>query len=90
MTASTAEFFTDWAAHPVGKVTRALIGVVGVIVATLVLLLATLGAQNVWIPVLIGVALAGASIRAAMSPSAIRLATLAAVLLAVPVVSQAF
>lgn len=88
MTASTAEFFTDWAAHPIGKVTRALIAVVGVILATLVMLLATLGAQNVWILILIGVALAATSIRAAMEPNAIRLTTLAVVLVAVPIVSQ--
>ena len=88
MTASTAEFFTDWAAHPIGKVTRALIAVVGVIVATLVLLLATLGAQNVWILVLIGIALAATSIRAAMEPNAIRLTTLAVVLMTVPIVGQ--
>jgi hypothetical protein len=88
MTASTAEFFTDWTAHPIGKVTRALIAVVGVIVATLVMLLATLGAQNAWILVLIGVALAATSVRAAMKPSAIRLTTLAAVLMAVPIVGQ--
>jgi len=88
MTASTAEFFTDWAVHPIGKVTRALIAVVGVIVATLVLLLASLGAENVWILILVGVALAATSIRAAMKPSAIRLATLAMVLVAVPVAGQ--
>jgi hypothetical protein len=88
MTASTAEFFTDWAVHPIGKVTRALIAVVGVIVATLVLLLASLGAENVWILILVGVALAATSIRAAMKPNAIRLATLAMVLVAVPVAGQ--
>jgi hypothetical protein len=88
MTASTAEFFTDWTAHPVGKVTRALIAVVGVIVATLVMLLATLGAQNAWILILVGVALAATSIRAAMEPSAIRLTTLAVTLMAIPVLSQ--
>ena len=88
MTASTAEFFTDWTAHPIGKVTRALIAVVGVIVATLVMLLATFGAQNAWILILVGVALAATSIRAAMEPNAIRLTTLAVVLMAVPVVGQ--
>jgi hypothetical protein len=88
MTASTAEFFTDWTAHPVGKVTRALIAVVGVIVATLVMLLATLGAQNAWILILVGVALAATSIRAAMEPTAIRLTTLAVTLIAIPIISQ--
>ncbi len=88
MTASTAEFLTDWTAHPIGKVTRALIAVVGVIVATLVMLLATLGAQNPWILTLVGVALAATSIRAAMEPSAIRLTTLGVVLMAVPIVGQ--
>lgn len=88
MTASTAEFLTDWTIHPIGKVIRALIAVVGVIVATLVLLLASLGAENVWILILVGIALAATSIRAAMKPSAIRLATLAVVLVAVPAASQ--
>ncbi|MEX1125063.1 MAG: hypothetical protein WEE53_05305 [Acidimicrobiia bacterium] len=88
MTASTAEFVNDWSTHPIGKVTRALIAVAGIILATLVLLLATLGAQNVWILVLIGVSLAATSIRAAMEPNAIRLSTLAVVVLALPVVSQ--
>jgi hypothetical protein len=88
MTASTAEFFTNWTAHPVGKVTRALIAVVGVIVATLVMLLATLGAQNAWILILVGVALAATSIRAAMEPTAIRLTTLAVTLIAIPIISQ--
>jgi hypothetical protein len=88
MTASTAEFFTDWAAHPIGKVTRVLIAGVGIVLATLVLLLASLGAQNVWMLVLVGVALAGTSIRAAMEPTAIRLATLAVVLVTVPIVSR--
>lgn len=88
MTASTAEFFNDWAAHPIGKVTRALIAVVGIMLATLVLLLASLGVQNVWILVLIGVALAATSIRAAMEPTALRLTTLAVVLVAVPIVGQ--
>jgi len=88
MTASTAEFFTDWTVHPIGKVTRALIAVVGVIVATLVLLLASLGAANVWILIMVGLALAGTSIRAAMKPSAIRLASLAVVLVVVPYAGQ--
>lgn len=88
MTATTAEFFNDWTTHPIGKLTRALIAVVGIILATLVLLLATLGAQNVWILVLIGVALAATSIRAAMEPNAIRLMTLAAVVVALPIVGQ--
>jgi hypothetical protein len=88
MTASTAEFFTDWTAHPIGKVTRALIAVVGVIVATLVMLLATLGVQDAWILILVGVALAATSIRAAMEPTAIRLTTLAVTLIAIPIVSQ--
>ncbi len=88
MTASTAEFFTDWTAHPVGKVTRALIAIAGVVVATLVMLLATLGAQNAWILILVGVSLAATSIRAAMEPTAIRLSTLAVTLMAIPIVSQ--
>jgi hypothetical protein len=78
----------DWTTHPVGKVTRALIAVVGIILATLVFLLATLGVQNVWLLVLIGVALAATSVRAAMEPTAIRLTTLAVTMLAIPIASQ--
>jgi len=88
MTASTAEFFNDWTTHPVGKVTRALIAVVGVMLATLVLLFTTLGAQSVWLLVLLGVAIAATSVRAAMEPSAIRLTTLAFTILAIPIVGQ--
>jgi hypothetical protein len=88
MTASTAEFFTDWTAHPIGKVTRALIAIAGVVVATLVMLLATLGAQNAWILILVAVSLAATSIRAAMDPTAVRLTTLGVTLMAIPIVSQ--
>jgi hypothetical protein len=88
MTASTAEFFTDWTAHPIGKVTRALIAIAGVVVATLVMLLATLGAQNAWILILVAVSLAATSIRAAMNPTAVRLTTLGVTLMAIPIISQ--
>jgi hypothetical protein len=89
MTTSTeAAALHEWAAHPLGKAARIAIAVTGLVTATLVLLLATLGTSAVWFMVLLGVALAATSVRAAVYPSLIRLTTLAAVMVAVPIVGQ--
>ncbi len=87
MTTANA-FVNDWASHPIGKVTRALVAIIGLMLATLVLLLASMGTEGLWIFVLLGVAMAATSIRAAMRPSVIRLATLGAVMVAIPVIGQ--
>lgn len=88
MTVSTITTIDEWAAHPVGKVARVAIAALGLMSATLVLLVATMNSQAAWTLVLLGVALAATSVRAAASPSLIRLTTLAAVMIAVPYVGQ--
>lgn len=90
MTTSNAIVLNEWASHPIGKAARIAIAVTGLITSTLVLLLATLGANAAWLMVLLGVALAATSVRAATSPTMIRLITLAAALVAIPIVGQIF
>lgn len=85
---TTATFAEDWAAHPVGKATRALVAIVGIVLSTLVLLLATMSSGGAWMFALLGVVLAATSIRAAMQPSVLRLGTLAIVMIAIPVLGQ--
>jgi hypothetical protein len=87
MTTANA-FVEDWASHPIGKITRALVAIIGVVLATLVLLLASMGTSGVWVFILLGLALAATSVRAALNPTVIRLATLGAVMIAVPIVGQ--
>jgi hypothetical protein len=88
MTATTITTIDEWAAHPVGKVARVAIAALGLMSATLVLLVATISDQSAWIMVLLGVALAAVSMRAAAKPSLLRLTTLAAIMVAVPYVGQ--
>jgi hypothetical protein len=88
MTVSTISSLDEWAAHPIGKVARVAIAALGLMSATLVLLVATMNSQAAWVLVLLGVALAAASVRAATTPTLIRLTTLAAVMIAVPYVGQ--
>ena len=87
MTTASA-FVEDWASHPIGKVTRALVAIIGLMLATLVLLLASMGTDGLWAFILLGVALAATSVRAALQPTVIRLTTLGAVMVAVPIVGQ--
>ena len=88
MTVSTITTLDEWAAHPIGKVARIAIAVLGSASAILVLMVATMNSQAAWTLVLLGVALAATSIRAAAKPSVIRLTTLAAVMIAIPYVGQ--
>jgi hypothetical protein len=88
MTASTITTLDEWAAHAMGKVARMAIAVLGSASAILVLMVATMNSQAAWTLVLLGVALAATSIRAAARPSVVRLTTLAAVMVAIPYVGQ--
>ncbi|MGH8914606.1 MAG: hypothetical protein ACRDZM_08850 [Acidimicrobiia bacterium] len=88
MTVSTITTLDEWAVHPIGRVARAAIAALGLMSATLVLLVATMNSHAAWTLVLLGVTLAAASIRAATRPSVVRLATLAAVMIAIPYVGQ--
>ncbi|MGH8872045.1 MAG: hypothetical protein ACRDWS_08730 [Acidimicrobiia bacterium] len=88
MTVSTIITLDEWAAHPVGKAARIAIAVLGLASAILVLLVATMNSRAAWTLVLLGVALAATSVRAAIKPSVIRLTTLAAVMIAIPYIGQ--
>ncbi|MGI9610615.1 MAG: hypothetical protein ACR2NL_10025 [Acidimicrobiia bacterium] len=88
MTTSELTALNEWADHPLGKAARIAIAVTGLATSAIVLLLATLGSNAIWFMVLLGVALAATSIRAAMHPSLVRLTTLAAVMVAIPIVGQ--
>jgi hypothetical protein len=88
MTVSTITSIDEWAAHPIGKAARVAVAILGLASAVLVLLVATMNSQAAWTLVLLGVALAATSIRAATKPSVIRLTSLAAVMIAIPYVGQ--
>jgi hypothetical protein len=90
MTVSTITTIDEWAAHPLGKAARVAVAALGLMSAILVLLVATMNGDSAWILVLLGVALAAVSVRAATKPSILRLTTLAAIMVAIPYVGQAF
>lgn len=89
MTVSEA-VMEDWAAQTTGKVVRVALGVGGMITSFLVLLMAGFVPEGTWLLILAGVALAATSVRAAWIPSVTRLATVAANLIAIPVIAQLF
>lgn len=78
----------DWATKPLGKAARISIAAGGVITATLVLLLASMVREGSWLFVLAGVALAATSVRAARFPTVIRLSSVMANLIAIPLIAQ--
>jgi hypothetical protein len=79
----------DWATKPAGKAARIAIATGGLITATLVILMSTIMDDGAWLFTLLGVALAATSVRAARYPTIIRMAVVAANLIAVPLVAQA-
>lgn len=79
-----------WASHPAGKATRLAIAVLDMATAILVMMTASLVTTGSWALVLLGVAMAAASVRAALVPSTTRFLTLAAILVAVPITIQVF
>lgn len=88
MTASTITTINDWAMHPMGKAARVAVAVLGLMSAILVMLVATVSNEASWTLILLGVVLTAASIRVALRPSVIRLATLAAVMVIIPYAAQ--
>jgi len=82
--------FDTWATQPLGKVVRTAVATSGMVMATLVLMNAAVIDSGSWALVVLGVALAATSIRAARVPSASRLAILTAVVLAIPISLQIF
>lgn len=78
----------NWATQPLGKAARISIAVGGMLTATLVLLMATMLSQGTWLFVLVGVALAATSVRAARYPTLLRLTAVAANLIAIPLIAR--
>jgi hypothetical protein len=78
----------EWATKPMGKAARIAIAAGGIITATLVLLMATMLPDGAWLFVLVGVALAATSVRAARYPTIVRLGVVAANLIAIPLIAQ--
>lgn len=79
----------NWHVTTFGKVARTTIAVLGVITATLTLMLASMmpGGSS-WVLVLAGVALAATATRAARDPSLARLTTVAANLIVIPLLMR--
>jgi hypothetical protein len=88
MTVSAITTLDEWASHRFGKAARIGLAVLGLASAVLLLMVATMNSQSAWLLVLLGVALAVTSVRAASKPSVIRLTTLAAVMISVLYVGQ--
>lgn len=88
MTVSTITTLDEWAAHPLGKAARIAMAALGLASSVLVLMVATMNSHAALTLVLLGVALAATSVRAASKPSVLRLTTLAAVMVAIPYVGQ--
>lgn len=79
-----------WATHPAGKAARIFIACAGMATATLVMMTASVVDSGSWALVLLGVALAAFSVRAARLPSTGRLALVAAALIAIPTAIRIF
>lgn len=77
MTASTSALKT-WALRPIGKVARVALASLGMVFATMVLTSAAFVESGSWALVLIGVAIAATSVRAAQDPTIGRLAAMGA------------
>lgn len=80
----------SWAVKPFGKVTRIALASLGMIFATMVLTSAALVETGSWALVLVGVAIAATSVRAARDLTMTRLGALGASLLAIPLTLQIF
>jgi hypothetical protein len=90
MTVSTITSLDEWAVPPYGKAARVALVILGLASAVLVLMVATMNSQAASLLVLLGVALAATTVRAASKPRFIRLTTLAAVMVSVLYVGQTF
>ena len=89
MTAST-EQLQDWATSSIGRIARGAIAVTGLAFAVLVLMNAALVDSGSWALVILGVALAAASVRVALSPNLSRIIALGATTVAIPLSLQIF
>lgn len=78
----------EWTVSTIGKGTRIAIACLGLISATLTLMLAPLASGASWLLVLAGVGLAATSVRAARHLSLLRLTTVAANLILILPLTQ--
>ena len=85
---TTTPVLQPWATEPMGKAARIAIAVGGLILATLVLMTATIVAQGSWALIGLGVVIAPSAIRAARVPSTTRLCVLGVAVLAIPFTIQ--
>lgn len=86
---TTLEFTLDnWETTSLGKIARISIGVLGVVTATLTLMLAAVIDGGSWVLVLAGLALAATSTRAARNPNVTRLLTVTANLIVIPLLMR--
>lgn len=87
---TTSPALRSWATKPLGKATRLALAVLGMSLATGVLMASAVVDSGSWALVLLGVALAATAVRAAWSPSVARLMTLGATIIAIPLSIQIF
>jgi hypothetical protein len=88
---TTANLYLEsWATHPLGKAARVMLALLGMSTATTLLTLSPLVASGSWAIILIGLALAATSVRAARVPTVERLALVVSVVILIPVVSRLF
>lgn len=79
---------TNWEVTSFGKIARAAIAVLGVVTATLTLMLSAVMDGGAWVTLLAGVALAATSARAAKEPSLSRLTAVTANLILIPLLMR--
>lgn len=87
---TTTQPLQAWATKPLGKAARVAMAGVGMAMATLVLMTSAVVESGSWALVLLGVALAATSVRAAWIPTVSRLSALMATVVAIPLSMQVF
>lgn len=87
---TTTQPLHGWATKPLGKAARVAMAGIGMAMATMVLMTAAVVESGSWALVLLGVALAATSVRAARVPTVSRLTTLMATVIAIPLSLQIF
>ena len=85
----TTATYHAWMSRPLGKATRTVIALAGMTTATLILMTSALVSNGSWFFILAGTSVAALSVRAALHPTVVRLAFLAAGLLALPLLGAA-
>ncbi|MGB8360476.1 MAG: hypothetical protein WCE80_03685 [Acidimicrobiia bacterium] len=85
---TTTPVLQPWASQPMGKAARIAIATGGLVLATLVLMTATIVPSGSWAMIALGIVLAPSAIRAARIPTPTRLLVLGVSVLAIPLTIQ--